>query len=180
MLRSVVALIGFAGGAAIAASIVGSDKGKSFWSGRIMTTLALESAALLLFCVLYSMGTTSQMVYIGIVLLSLAMGIQTTIGRKWGVAGISTTVLTNNLANAIEDVVARLRMRFSRGNSVEPWKRDSILRILAVVVYAVGAILGTVAEYQFPLFIIWVPGCILAGIALTAIIRYRSLEQGQQ
>ena len=46
-----------------------------------------------------------------IILLSMAMGMQTAAARKLNVAGISTTVLTSTLANLFEDLAQRLSNR---------------------------------------------------------------------
>ncbi|WP_146738305.1 DUF1275 family protein, partial [Bacillus tropicus] len=67
----------------------------------------IEGAVLLLFALFSCFFADAISVYVLIMLLSFAMGMQTTAARKLGVAGISTTVLTGTLANFFEDLTAR-------------------------------------------------------------------------
>ncbi|NEW07663.1 DUF1275 domain-containing protein [Paenibacillus sp. SYP-B3998] len=177
VLRSILALIGFIAGTATAAFLAARSKEKAFWPSALTTIFILESMVLITFSILFQLGAGKQDVYIMIILLSYAMGIQTTAARTIGVAGISTTVLTNNLANAIEDLVKRLRMLLRRGESPERLTRDSLLRMAGVAIYGIGAVAGTIAEYRWPFFISWVPASVITAIVATAIIRSSFRDQ---
>ncbi|WP_036746921.1 YoaK family protein [Paenibacillus sp. UNC451MF] len=174
VLRSITALLGFVAGTAIAALIVNRDKLPSVWPASVTIALTIEAVILIIFAVSSSWFKGSEtMVYFLIALLSLAMGMQTTAARRLGIAGISTTVLTNNLANVIEDGIHQLRLLIRR-ETKNTLSRDSLLRLLAVVIYCLGAIIGTLAEVSYPLAIVWVPIAVLGGIIVAAGIRFRN------
>lgn len=174
VLRSVTALVGFIAGTAIAALIVNKDKKPSLWPKSVTYALSIEGIILIIFAITSSRVSDSESwVYFFIILLSIAMGMQTTAARRLGIAGISTTVLTNNLANVVEDVIQQLRLLFGR-NTKMTFSPDSLLRLMAVVIYCLGAIIGTIAEVSHPLGIVWVPIAVLASIILTAGIQFRN------
>ncbi|WP_282942214.1 YoaK family protein [Paenibacillus sp. RC67] len=173
VLRSLTALVGFVAGTAIAALIVNKDKTPSLWPRSVTFALVIEGIILIIFALTSSwVGESESLVYFLIILLSLAMGMQTTAARRLGIAGISTTVLTNNLANVVEDGIQQLRLLFGRETRMA-LSRDSLLRLLAVVIYGLGAIIGTLAEVSYPLAIVWVPIAVIAGIILTVGIQFR-------
>jgi uncharacterized membrane protein YoaK (UPF0700 family) len=114
-------------------------------------------------------------VYFLIVLLSTAMGIQTTVGRRLGVAGISTTVLTNNLANVVEDVMHQFRsLRRREKNPV--FNKDSLLRLLAIIIYCAGAVIAAAAQPFYPHVLIWLPICLLGCVIGVVLIRFKSIR----
>jgi len=177
ILRSLIALLGFIIGTGIAAVIIGRSNESSFWPKSVTTALTVEGGCLLAFVLitLSSSAPSEATIYLLITLLSLAMGMQTTAARRLGVAGISTTVLTNNLANVVEDVVSSIR-GWLKSNHVPSIKWDSMLRLAAIVIYCIGAALATVAERSYPLAIIWLPIVIVAFILITATIYFPKLD----
>ncbi|MCS7462297.1 DUF1275 domain-containing protein [Paenibacillus doosanensis] len=175
VLRSLAALLGFIAGTAAAAVIVGRNKTKSFWPREVTLALGIEGLILLGFALLSRAEASDTMVYALIILLSVAMGMQTTAARRLGIAGISTTVLTNNLANVVEDVMSKARA-WLRKDKASGFSLDSALRLLAIVIYGLGAIVGSIAETSHPLAIIWVPILIVAGIVAVSASLFRSAE----
>ncbi|GAA4848317.1 YoaK family protein [Paenibacillus vulneris] len=174
VLRSVIALVGFIAGTALAALIVNKDKTPSLWPRAVTTALSIEWMILVAFAITSGwIRETDSGVYFLIILLSVAMGMQTTAARRLGIAGISTTVLTNNLANVIEDGIQQLRLLFGRDTKMT-FSQESLLRLLAIVIYCLGAIIGTIAETSHPLAIIWVPVAVLAAIIVTVRIQFRN------
>ncbi|MFC5451314.1 YoaK family protein [Paenibacillus aestuarii] len=177
ILRSLIALVGFIMGTGFAAVIIGRTTDTSFWPKSVTAALTVEGGFLLLFAImtLSDSSPSETMIYLLITLLSLAMGMQTTAARRLGVAAISTTVLTNNLANVIEDVVSTIR-GWVRNNHFPSIKWDSMLRLAAIVIYCLGAAMATVAERSYPLAIIWVPIVLVALILVTAVTYFPKLE----
>ncbi|WP_261807644.1 YoaK family protein [Paenibacillus sp. N3.4] len=169
VLRSGIALIGFVVGIAIAASILGRNKENTFWPSTVTLILGLECLILITFDLVSGPSVTNSTTNLLIVLLSAAMGMQTTAARCLGIAGISTTVLTNNLANVIEDITTLFR----KAGRLKHLTLDAILRISAILIYCFGAVIGTVVGQRYPFTVIWVPICILVGIILTVLIRFR-------
>lgn len=176
--RVVTALLGFVAGNIIAAFIIGSDKTPSLWYHRVTTSLIIEWVLLFIFADLSYMPLTDRLILICLACLSMAMGIQTTAARRLGIAGISTTVLTNNLVNAVEDMVAHVRRILVRSSDSTTilLSTESRLRILGITIYACGAILATVLERYSPLLLSWIPVTIVAVVIVMALWKY-SVQQ---
>ncbi|MGQ8875103.1 YoaK family protein [Paenibacillus sp. TSA_86.1] len=170
VLRALIALIGFIAGNAIAAHMIGQVKTKNGWSPRVTAVFTVESILLLLFAILMVSPFSEQLSYLLIVLLAVAMGMQTTAARRIGIAGISTTVLTNNLAAVIEDAVSILhRLRHANIRSlVKALSTDAYLRAGAVVIYLGGVIVAALLFHHVPLVAVWVPVLVIAGVTLQA------------
>ncbi|MEI2285107.1 YoaK family protein [Paenibacillus polysaccharolyticus] len=170
VLRALLALIGFIAGNAIAAHMLGKVKTKNGWSPRVTAVFTVESILLLLFAILMITPFFEQLSYLLIVLLAVAMGMQTTAARRIGIAGISTTVLTNNLAAVIEDAVSILhRLKHANIRSlVKALSSDAYLRAGAVVIYLGGVIIAALLFHHVPLVAVWVPVLVIAGVTLQA------------
>ncbi|MEK5502023.1 MULTISPECIES: YoaK family protein [Bacillus] len=164
---SLIALLGFIIGVIIASLIAGKQE-KSFWPSSVTTALIVEGGVLLLFACLSSLQTSA---YILIILLSIAMGLQTTAARKLGVAGISTTVLTGTLANFFEDISGR----FFNKKKQNILHTDALLRALTIVLYCLGAVIAAVAEPAYSFAVVWIPIVIILWIVITAGIKFRGV-----
>ncbi|MBT2575223.1 DUF1275 domain-containing protein [Bacillus sp. ISL-51] len=172
VLKSLASLIGFILGVIAAAALVG-NKQKAFWPPAVTAALAIEGAVLLLFALFSYFFAGDVSVYVLIVLLSFAMGMQTTAARKLGVAGISTTVLTGTLANFFEDLTGR----FYKAGDRRRFTRDAVLRALALVLYCFGAVIGAFAEPDYKFAIIWLPIVIILGIIICAITKFHAYTE---
>ncbi|CAI6038970.1 hypothetical protein PAECIP112173_00933 [Paenibacillus sp. JJ-100] len=168
--RALLALAGFIAGNALAAHILGQVRSKNGWSVRVTAVLTLESILLLVFAILMISPIADQISYFLIVLLAIAMGMQTTAARRIGIAGISTTVLTNNLAAVIEDTVSILhRLRHATIRSLfKELPTDAYLRAGAVMIYLGGVILAALLFHHVPSIAVWIPVLIIAGVTLQA------------
>ncbi|WDF50519.1 YoaK family protein [Paenibacillus sp. KACC 21273] len=172
--RVLTALVGFVIGNMIAAIIIGSDKSPSLWYYRVTTALIVEWGLLCTFALLAYLPLTETLVFVCLGSLSMAMGIQTTAARRLGIAGISTTVLTNNLVNAVEDMVAHVRQLLSGHpqSTSRLLSTESRLRILGIVLYACGAIVATVLERHTPLLLSWIPVSLVTIVIVIALWKY--------
>ncbi|MGE6632179.1 YoaK family protein [Bacillus sp. NPDC077027] len=159
-LHSVTALGGFVLGVLIASVIGGKHEG-SFWPVAVTRIFIIEGFILLLFALMTLFPFTQGAIFMLIILLSMAMGMQTTAARKLNVDGISTTVLTNTLANLFEELAACIYDRKKRKTS---FRTVNVLRISSIVFYCIGAALTTFIDAYDPYIIIWVPICILCTI----------------
>ncbi|MDQ7724086.1 DUF1275 domain-containing protein [Bacillus halotolerans] len=166
--HSLTALIGFIFGVIISTIIVGKAE---IWPSAVTKALAIEAFILFVFACL-SISSAFVPVYILIILLSIAMGIQTTAAKQLGIAGISSTVLTGTLASLLEDLSGRLF--FSKQNKT--FLRDAVLRALAIILYCMGAIIVAFAEPHFHYIIIWVPIVLILGIILTALAKLQKVK----
>ncbi|WP_310189584.1 YoaK family protein [Bacillus sp. 3255] len=166
VLRSILAFIGFIAGIALATVIVKRDREDQLWSRGATIALGIEGLLLFIAALLSYAGDSDRYLYILILLLSVGMGMQTTVARHLKVAGISTTVLTNNLANVIEDTIAHFR-------GVTPFTADAWLRTWAVAIYCLGAVITAILEPHALFASIWIPVGLLVGLVTMAAIRFR-------
>ncbi|MFN2747196.1 MULTISPECIES: YoaK family protein [Bacillus] len=169
VLYSLTALLGFVIGVVIASFIVGKQE-KSFWPPGVTVTLAVEAFILLLFAFLSLFECSAHLM---IILLSMAMGLQTTAARKLAIAGISTTVLTGTLANFFEDVTKRILSI----NTKTILHTDALLRALTIVLYCLGAVIAAVAEPVYPFAVIWLPIVMIIGIIIFAAARFHKTNE---
>ncbi len=109
-LHSIIALSGFVLGVLLAV-VVGGKHEKTFWPKAVTRIFIIEVMILLLFALMTIFPYTQGAYFMLIILLSMAMGMQTAAARKLNVAGISTTVLTSTLANLFEDAAQRISYR---------------------------------------------------------------------
>ncbi|MFH5184376.1 YoaK family protein [Paenibacillus sp. TAB 01] len=170
VLRTLVALAGFIAGTAIAAVMIGAGKEKLFWPKPVTAALSAEAFFLLLFAIGSMLHPANYSVYFLIIVLSTAMGMQTTAARRLGIAGISTTVLTNNLANVIEDAMHQLRALRKKERQFT-FNQESLLRLLAILIYCLGAVAAAAAEPFFPVALLWLPVLLLA-VVLAIVYRF--------
>ncbi|OWA37969.1 DUF1275 family protein [Saccharibacillus sp. O16] len=176
ILRAALACLGFIVGNAAAAVLLSGNQAKSFWPARVTVILAIELVFYLIFAGTARPEMSESMLHLLIILLSVAMGMQTTAARKLGIAGISTTVLTNNLASVIEDLVAFFRKRFGGMAKRAPIGGETWLRLMAVVIYCFGALVAGVAEVHLPFSAIWIPILITALVLIVALSLFRGRD----
>ncbi|GGO05997.1 UPF0700 transmembrane protein YoaK [Saccharibacillus kuerlensis] len=176
-LRAALACLGFIAGNAAAAMLLSGNKAKGFWPARITLILLIELVFYLLFAWLAGPVMSETLLHVLIILLSSAMGMQTTAARKLGIAGISTTVLTNNLASVIEDIVAYFRKRFGASEKTVKISGDTWLRFIAVLIYCLGALVAGVAEVTLAFSAIWIPILVMVIILIIALKLFRGLDE---
>src|SRR6266478_8354365 len=110
-LRSIVALMGFSIGVFIGAIIVECDSEPAEWPAVVTGALALETVILGIFAAIFWLigSTRPGVIYLLIILLALAMGIQSAAVRRLGVPGIATTYITGTLTSLMVDLLGWLR-----------------------------------------------------------------------
>ncbi|NGZ77745.1 YoaK family protein [Saccharibacillus alkalitolerans] len=177
LLRAGLACIGFIAGNAAAAFLLSGDKAKGFWPARITLILFIQLGLYSIFAAICGPVMTETLLHVLIMLLSSAMGMQTTAARKLGVAGISTTVLTNNLASAIEDFVVFFRKKFARKRESGTISGETRLRCASVAIYCFGALVAGVAEIHRPFSAIWMPIFAMVVILIVALNLFRGLDE---
>ncbi|CAH1216361.1 YoaK family protein [Paenibacillus sp. JJ-223] len=174
VIRSLLALAGFIAGNAFAAKLIGP--GQSGWSKRVTRVLIAESLLLLFFAIVMMTHFSMHWPGLVIVVLGAAMGMQTTAARKIGMAGISTTVLTNNLAAVVEDAANMFR-RFGKVDRQAARNRlsgDDSLRVMAVAIYLTGVIIAAFLFHHVPKVAVWLPALLVGGVAIRARMGFGS------
>ncbi|MFJ5963264.1 YoaK family protein [Bacillus sp. NPDC093026] len=166
-LHSITALSGFVLGVVLSVFIGGKYK-KVFWPQAVTRILIIEVLILFLFAFMTMFPYIQGAYFMLIILLSMAMGMQTTAARKLNVAGISTTVLTSTLANLFENLAQRLSDREKRRALGE---HVSLMQIGSIVFYCLGAAFAAFTDTYDPFEIIWLPIGILSVIVITATLK---------
>lgn len=142
-----VALVGFAVGAAASGFVAAGERKRSAWSRTVTHALWLELAALVAFWIAAdAWGPAGVARHSGLLLFALAfgMGAQGSMARRVGVNGITTTVITSTTTGLMETLVWKLMgLAPSRRQEAEPFDATKPwlvwMWVLAVVVYGVGA-----------------------------------------
>jgi uncharacterized membrane protein YoaK (UPF0700 family) len=156
-LRSIVALLGFAVGVFVGAIIAERESQPPEWPAAVTGALAFETLLLGIFAgISWVIGTHSGVIYVLIILLALAMGIQSAAVRRLGVPGIATTYITGTLTSLMVDLLGWLRSvaaqlpaaRSSDKSSVGriPWDQRVGLLAAVIILYCFGALAGGILQ----------------------------------
>jgi len=112
-LRSTVALSGFFAGTLLGASIVERSRGP-IWSPAVAAALAIEFALLVALAITWRLADGHRWIddrFALIAAAGLAMGLQSAVAHRAGVAGIATTYVTGTLTTLAARLVGALRKR---------------------------------------------------------------------
>ena len=188
-LRSILALGGFGLGVAIGAWITGRDQRQGDWPSAVTGAIAVEEVILGVFAVTWYFTNpprSPSVVHALIVLLSLAMGIQSAAVQRLGVTGVMTTYITGTITSLVVGLVGRLRSinvqsatTGSDGKSGVPVPpashRGHRTGLLATVflVYGLGALVGGVLQARSSLVMLS-PFVAVAVVLVNAAIRHRN------
>lgn len=178
VLRSIIALVGFAAGAAVGALIVERGGERDVWPPAVTWALALEGTVLLLFSVVWALsgpGRGEGAVHILIVLSGVAMGIQAAAVRRLGVPGIATTYITGTLTSLMVDLVGWLRagVQTAAVNAAPAvnWERRVGLLAAVFVVYGLGALAGAVLQARASPLVTLAPLLAVAAVVANVSVR---------
>lgn len=195
-LRSIVALIGFSIGVFVGAMIVERESQPPEWPAAVTAALAVETIILGVFAgvsLLTGGARSPGITYFFIVLLAVAMGIQSAAVRRLGVPGIATTYITGTLTSLMVDLLGWLRSiaapiviiksaeRDSAGKSPSmPWEQRVGLLAGVVSLYCFGALVGGVLETRSSPLVTVMPFAGLLLVVVNAVIRQRHEQRGQR
>jgi len=186
-LRSVVALMGFALGAALGALIVEKGPQHGNWPSVVTGALLVESITLGLFTLGWHFGERSGAVlYTLIILSALAMGTQSAAIRHLKVPGVATTFITGTITAMVAGSVSWLyRFRLSP-LEVDPTgqsatldvptahrHRGARLQALVVLVYIAAALFSAFLQSRRPRLVALSPLIAVAFVVVNAYLRHR-------
>jgi uncharacterized membrane protein YoaK (UPF0700 family) len=163
--RSVVALVAFAAGVAIAANVGRARRHQEVWPVRVTLALAVEGVLLIGFAAAWwsFQGRPAAVGVLGLVALcGLAMGMQSMIARQLAVRGVSTTFVTGTLTTLVADL----------GTLTGPpggWSLNA--GVLASLL--LGAVIGGIAEVRAPSVAAVLPAVIVGVIVIAAAVGFR-------
>jgi uncharacterized membrane protein YoaK (UPF0700 family) len=158
-LRSVLALLGFAAGVALAATRVLRDR-PGDWSAAVTRVLALEGALLILFSLTWHLaGPTPEdpVVYALIAMAGVAMGLQSGAVHRLHVPGVMTTYITGTLTSLISDLTGRLGRIAGSAPGTAPQERRVGLLAAVFLVYALGALVEATLHRRWPTLMALLP-----------------------
>jgi uncharacterized membrane protein YoaK (UPF0700 family) len=161
-LRSILALVGFAGGVAMGTTIVQRDQRQDDWPPAVTRALTLESILLGAFALVWQLAGPERgaaIVYALILVSALAMGIQSAAAQRLGIPGIMTTYITGTLTSLMVGLVTWLRSADASSSSPEAdgkaaaapthptfWQRRVRLLAAVFLLYGCGALVGGILQ----------------------------------
>ncbi|MDT7951827.1 MAG: YoaK family protein [Acetobacteraceae bacterium] len=162
--RNASAFASFFGGLLIGGVLLRGTPGR--W--RFVLTLALQSAALLAFVLLWGRHADPAWRYGLIGLAAVAMGLQSAVAHRIGLSGVSTTYFTGTLTNIAFGLVAPAALDRSK----HPALRRVGWPLLAFLSYLGGAATGGwyIAGRNLPDLPVGLPALPLAATVILAII----------
>jgi uncharacterized membrane protein YoaK (UPF0700 family) len=188
-LRSILALVGFAIGVFAGAIIVERESYPEEWPAVVTAALAFETIILAIFAANFTLldSIHGAMIFLLIVLLAFAMGVQSAAVRRLGVPGIATTYITGTLTSLMVDLLGWVRLIAARLPVAKTAERSEVQRIpwdqrvglLAGVVtlYCLGALIGGVLQlYSASLAPLFPLGAVTL-VVVNAVIRQRHQQR---
>jgi uncharacterized membrane protein YoaK (UPF0700 family) len=185
-LRSIIALVGFGIGVFAGAIIVERESQPVEWPAAVTGAFVFETVILALFAAIsfLSEGTRSGVVYLLIILLAFAMGIQSAAVRRLGVPGIATTYITGTLTSLMFDLLGWLRLvaaqlpvaKSSEKRSVGriPWDQRVGLLAGVITLYCLGAFAGGILQvHSSSALASLLPLAAIMLVVVNAVIRQR-------
>jgi uncharacterized membrane protein YoaK (UPF0700 family) len=186
-LRSIVALIGFAFGVFVGAIIVEREAEAKEWPAVVTAALTLETVVLGVFAATsyFFDNIHTGVIYLLIVFLAVAMGIQSAAVRRLGVPGIATTYITGTLTTLMVDLLGWLRSIAARlpvaqaterdvsATKSMPWEQRVGLLAAVLGVYCFGALAGGVLQVHSPPLAALLPPAAVMLVVLNAALRQR-------
>jgi uncharacterized membrane protein YoaK (UPF0700 family) len=194
-LRSVVALAGFAIGAAIGAMIVERAHKGGDWPPGVTAALAVEGVVLGIFALAWHFPwavPNGGVVYALIALSAVAMGIQSAAIRHLNVPGIATTYITGTLTSFVAGLVGWIGAAdlSSAAKSPEgavapasqPPQRKHTARLQAAVfiIYVLAAVASSIIQARRPALVTLAPLVAVALVVANGSVRHRRRQLTSQ
>jgi len=175
-LNSMVAILGYIAGVALGTNIgYQSSRSDKIWPYAVTKILSAEFIIIAIFTsVGYIAGrSSSEVVYLLILLASTSMGMQATAVRGLGISGVTSTYVTGTWTSLIIGVISLLRSRSPQGTLKR--KQDIFVQAVILAAYIVGAITGGLVGTHFLLEATIIPGSTVGIVLIVAWIRFRQI-----
>jgi uncharacterized membrane protein YoaK (UPF0700 family) len=180
-LRSVSALVGFIIGVGLGAILVGRGRKPREWPASVTRAIVVELAILVVFAYLRSV-TGISLLYGLIILLSLAMGLQSAATRHLDLGGVGTTYMTGTLTNLIIGVIgwvgpADLPAASIHGGTKSGRKLSLELLGRVYLVYFFSTVVAGFLQVVYSRVVTLLPLIILSFVVIIASIYHFDLMQ---
>jgi len=185
-LRSIVALAGFALGAALGATIVERGPKRGDWPAAVTRAIFLEGVILGIFAVTWHFPGIARSVYALIALSAVAMGMQSAAIRHLNVPGVATTYITGTLTSFMAGFVGWLgsvdllsSSSKSASNTAVPAspaaqkKHGARLQAAVFFIYGLAAVASGIIQVRWPSFVTLSPLVAVALVVINASLRQR-------
>lgn len=188
-LRSIVALAGFALGAALGARIVERAPKGGDWPPAVTRAIFLEGVILGIFAVTWHLpgiARSGSVVYALIALSAVAMGMQSAAIRHLNVPGVATTYITGTLTSFMAGFVGWLgsvdllaSSSKSASNTAVPAspaaqkKHGARLQAAVFFIYGLAAVASGIIQVRCPSFVTLSPLVAVALVVANASLRQR-------
>ena len=178
-LRSVAALVGFVLGIVLAGTIVARTRVQSIWSMTVTATLAGESLVLLVFTLwgtIASPSPDSEATVALIVLLAMAMGMQSIALHVLGVSGVTSTAISATWIEVICGLTSRFRMvreLHARASAEGNYFAGIGPQVMVIGAYLVAAVAAGMADSRWHLAVAAIPTGVVAFVTIVAFLRYQ-------
>ncbi len=177
-LRSLLALVGFAGGAVAASLIVDRNPPTQGWTRYTTRALLLEAIILAVFTAAWHLpfGHDGSIHYPLIVLSAIAMGIQSAAMRAVGLPGVVTTYITGTLTSLVSGLVRWRRQAVHvQATGVQlPWEQRLKLQAGLFAVYGAAAVFSAALQTRWPVVVSYSP---LIAMAIVVVFGFRRSSQ---
>ena len=185
-LRSILALIGFTIGVFAGAIIVERESEPAEWPAAVTAALGFEILILAIFAATSIVFDSNRgiIIYLLIILLAFAMGIQSAAVRRLGVPGIATTFITGTLTSLMIDLLGWFRSIAARlprsitsdrsGIARIPWDQRVGLLAGVVLLYCLGALIGGVLQVYSASLAALFPLVVVMLVVANALMRQRN------
>ena len=177
-LNSALALVGYCLGVFVGALFLGRAPARPIWTSRVTAAVALESAALLLYALLWLF--IGPRIELALILLStLAMGQQSATALYLGITGITTTYLTGTLTRLMRGAARLLRLEARAGPGVLESEgarktEHNLARMISLwLVYFLAAVLGGAVFAHIPSVAVFIPLAAILLVVLDALLLQR-------
>ena len=177
--------MGFSVGVFIGAIIIECDSEPAEWPAVVNAALALETVILgISATIFWLIGSTHPgVIYLLIILLALAMGIQSAAVRRLGVPGIATTYITGTLTSLMVDLLGWLRSIIAQlpaSKSAEqgfleriPWDQRVGLLAGVLTLYCLGALAGGLLQVHSSALAPFFPLAAVMLVVINAVSRQK-------
>ncbi len=177
--RSVAALVGFILGIVLAGSIVARTRDQSIWSMTVTATLAGECLVLLVFTVSGTIASPSpnSMANVAlIVVLAMAMGMQSVALHVLGISGVASTAINTTWIEVICGLSGRfsmIRQLHARASAEGNHLAGIGAQVAIIGAYLVAAVAAGMAESRWHLAVAAIPTGVVAFVTLVAFLRFQ-------
>lgn len=173
-LHSMTAVLGYIAGVALAANIGNQSLlSQEIWPHATTKIITVEFLLLIVFMIVgfIAVNTSSEVIYLLILLATVPMGMQSVGVRRLGIAGVTSTYVTGTWTSFIIGLVTLRRSDPSQ--RITKVKQDTIIQAVTLVMYLVGAAIGGVMGNHFLLKAAIIPVSIIGFVLIVARIRFR-------